>query len=251
MQKIYFENVVVFKNVSDEKIDNLSKQFLENDYCLLKDVLTDEIKEYLKNKITFHGNDLLTDKRQFYRSHHDEQCTDIIDNFLIAIHPFYEIILKKSLNDVRGFSMKYNDKSDLLPHYDNYDMPISSTICFFNEEKIEYPIYLDKDYFKNPYLYRLTVDDKSGIPYENKIKIDINEGDIGIFRGRNHLHWRDRLDIKDYRAILLHMQDYSYKGEHISYSTNADVNNIKNINEYFLTDLDSYEQFRKNYVMFF
>jgi hypothetical protein len=136
-------------------------------------------------------------------------------------------------------------------------MPISSTICFYNEDLVNYPLYIDKDYFNNPHLIRLTIDDKNGIPDNNKINLDINEGDIGIFRGRNHLHWREKIDIKSYKAILLHTEDYKYNNKLISYIHNnehcmkADVNNIKNINIYSLTDLDNYEKFRQDYVMYF
>jgi hypothetical protein len=154
--------------------------------------------------------------------------------------------------------MKYNACSELIPHYDNYNMPISSTICYHNDERIEYPLYIDKSYFNNPHPFRLTIDDKNGIPEQNKIKIELNEGDVGIFKGRNHLHWRDKKDIKDYRALLFHTEDYTYNSELLSYvhptdnkSTKCDINNIKNINTYALTDITSYDTFRRDYVMYF
>jgi hypothetical protein len=153
--------------------------------------------------------------------------------------------------------MKYNENSDCIPHYDNYNMPISSTICFYNEDKINYPLFIDTSYFNNPHPFRLTIDDKNGIPQDNRVKIDINEGDIGLFRGRNHLHWREKKYVKDYRALLLHTEDYTYNNKLVSYIFNdentikADINSVKNINTYSLTNIDSYEKFRYNYVMYF
>jgi hypothetical protein len=176
--------------------------------------------------------------------------------FLNEIKPAYSQLLNKKLTNFIGFAMKYNENSDCKPHYDNYNMPISSTICFKNEEKISYPLYIDSSYFNNPHTFRLTVDDKDNIPKENIEKIDINEGDIGIFRGRNHLHWRDKKYVKDYRAILCHTEDYSYNGNTISYIHKnedcfANISDIKNIDIYALTDINSYDTFRKNYVMYF
>jgi hypothetical protein len=256
MENIIFDNIKVFSFISLEKSNELLNFFNENDYVLLNNVLTDEIKIYLKENILFTKKNALNDARQFFREHNDEEASDFIKRFFVAIHPFYEFVLKKELTKIIGFCMKYNENSDCKPHYDNYNMPISSTICFYNEDKITYPLYIDKSYLNNPHPFRLTVDDKVGIPEENKIKIDINEGDIGIFRGRNHLHWRDKLPVKDYRALLCHTEDYKYDNKLISYifndnCTKANINNVKNINTYSLTDLNNYQQFRKDYVMYF
>ena len=256
MENIIFDNINVFKYISLEKSKELSDFFMNNDFLLLNDILTDEIKDYLKNNITFNKHNEINNKIQFYREHHDEDCNSFISRFFDTIKPFYEFILKKDLTRIIGFSMKYNENSDCKPHYDNYNMPISSTICFYNEDKINYPFYIDKAYFYNPHPFRLTVDDKDGIPKENKVQININEGDIAIFRGRNHLHWREKLPVKDYRALLCHTEDYKYNNKLISYISSdnckkADINNIKNINTYALTDLNNYEKFREDYVMHF
>ena len=255
MEPIFFDEIKVFSDISLDESKELALFFRLNDYLLLTNILTQEIKEYLRKMITFNNTIASNDKRQFYRDHADDECNELIKRFFLKIHPFYEFILKLDLSKMVGFSMKYNKNSDCLPHYDNYNMPISSTICFYNEDKASYPLYIDKSYFNNPHPLRLTVDDKNGIPEENKIKIDINEGDIGIFRGRNHLHWRDKLPVKDYRAILIHTEDYKYNDKLISYIDDkcikANIMNVKNINTFSLTDLDSYDEFRKDYVMYF
>jgi hypothetical protein len=256
---IFYNNIKVFNDIENpsEKADF----FIQNDYLLLKDVLTEDIKIYLKDRILFNKphddpSNEINDKRQFYRQHND--LGDEPNTFMSKLLPFYEFVLNKKLSPFLGFAMKYNSNSELIPHYDNYNMPISSTICYYNEDKIDYPIYIDKSYFNNPHPFRLTVDDVDGIPMQNKIKIDLNEGDIVIFRGRNHLHWRDKKFIKDYRAILLHTEDYTYNNKLISYifsaennCIKADINNIKNIGTYAVTDIDSYEQFRIDYAMHF
>lgn len=250
-----FKGIKIFKdenrNFNDEKLF-----FENNDYTVIKDILTDEIKDYLYNNIIYDSK-TLNDKMQFYREHNDPSCTNIIIEFYETIKPFYEHILDKKLTKFIGFSMKYNENSELMPHYDNYNMPISSNICYHNLEKIDYPIYIDNAYFNNPHPFRLTINDKKSIPEKNIIKINANEGDIVIFRGRNHLHWRDKKYIKDFRALLLHTEDYTYNGKLISYIHNtneykkADINNVKNINTYALNFIDDYETFRTNYMMYF
>ena len=252
MIPILFNDIKVFKEISEKEAMLLSDFFIKNDYVLLSQILTDEIKKHLYENVTFVDSNAINDYRQFFREHNDDSCSDFINAFYVAIHPFYEFILQKKVTQFIGFGMKYSEKSELKPHYDNYNMPISSTICFYNKDMINYPILLDKAYFQNPYPFRLTVDDAINIPKNNIIQIELNEGDIAIFRGRNHLHWRYKKYIIDYRALLLHTEDYMYNNELIGYTNqNADVNNIKNINIYALTDLTSYDKFRKDYVMYF
>jgi len=253
--ELYFDGIKIFKD-NCKNFDEERLFFEKNDYVIINDIITDELKKYLFDNISYDKN-VLNDKLQFYREHNNSECNFFLSKFLNTIKPFYDLVLKKKLSNFIGFSMKYNKDSELLPHYDNYNMPISSTICYWNEDKIEYPIYIDKSFFNNPHPFRLTVNDKKGIPKINIIKININEGDIVIFRGRNHLHWRDKKDIKDYRAILLHTEDYTYNGNLISYVENSDniikanINEVKNINIYGLTDINNYDTFRKNYIMYF
>jgi hypothetical protein len=247
MENIKIDEVQIFRELQENELNDIATFFEKNNYVLVKNILTNEIKNYLNNKITFNDNDsnALNDVRQFYREHNDTSCSETIHNFLNIVKPAYCLMLNKKLTNLIGFCMKYNENSDCLPHYDNYNMPISSTICFKNEDSISYPLYIDKTYFNNPHPFRLTIHDKDGIPKENIIKIDINEGDIGIFRGRNHLHWRDKKYVKDYRGILVHTEDYSYNGNTISYLHNehnfANINNVKNIGTYELTDVNNYD----------
>jgi hypothetical protein len=252
-----FRGIKVFNDI--ENINEKSHFFLENDYLLLKNVLTDEIKQFLYENVKF---DMPIENKEnpihssviFYSEH--STTPNIVGEFNEFLLPIYKVILNIDLTPFLGFSMKYNKTTDVLPHYDNYNMPISSTICFRNEDRIEYPIYIDKAYFNNPHPFRITIKNRDTIPIENILKFDLNEGDILIFRGRNHLHWRDNIYVKDYRAILLHTEDYTYNGKLISYvhpnkKDNADIQNIKNIDIRALTFIDSYETFRKDYVMHF
>jgi hypothetical protein len=254
---IYYKGIRVFNDI--ENRDQKALFFLENDYLILKDILTEDIKKYLQENIRFDSptdepSNPINDKLQFYRQHND--AGDDTGGFINVLLPFYEFLLNKKLTKMIGFAMKYNSNSELIPHYDNYNMPISSSICYHNEGNIEYPIYMDKAYFNNPHPFRLTVYDKDGIPEENRIKIVLNAGDIVVFRGRNHLHWRDKKHINDWRAVLVHTEDYTYNGELLSYihdntSIKSDIREIKNISTYALTDVDSYDKFRKIYAMHF
>ena len=141
---ITIEGIKVFNNIK-LNLDEEKIFFEQNDYVIIRDALTSEIKEYLYKNIEY-DKSVLDDKLQFYREHNKKESSNVINNFYQTIKPFYEFLLNKKLTNFLGFSMKYNENSDLLPHYDNYNMPISSSICYYNEDKIEYPIYIDKAY---------------------------------------------------------------------------------------------------------
>jgi len=50
MEDIYFDGINVFNEITLSESENFALFFKNNDYLLLKDILTDEIKTYLKIK---------------------------------------------------------------------------------------------------------------------------------------------------------------------------------------------------------
>ncbi len=187
------------------------------------------------------------DPRQFHRVHNDGACLDFINRFLAASRNYYSAILSADIAPTYAFAMKYIRNSDMEPHFDDFGNSISSTVCYhFTPEHLNNPIYLDRARFANPYPRRVTIKDRQGIPVENVVEMHLRAGDIAIFRGRNHLHWRDFIaDEMDYRALLLHYSDYKYKG---TFLTGSD--HIPQIDPTLL-DFESYDDFRRRYVMYF
>jgi hypothetical protein len=73
-----YNNIHIFNPIND--LLDKSIFFETNGYLLLKNVLTDEIKKYLKDNIYFDDScedprNPINDKRQFYRQHHDNGNT--------------------------------------------------------------------------------------------------------------------------------------------------------------------------------
>lgn len=120
-------------------------------------------------------------------------------------------------------------------------------MCYhFTPEHLNNPIYLDRARFENPYPRRVTIKDRRGIPVENVVELHLRAGDVAIFRGRNHLHWRDFVSEEmDYRALLLHFTNYKYKG--VLFTGSDQLPQIDPT----LLDFESYDDFRQRYVMYF
>lgn len=244
---VTLEGVRLFNDLSRESLASTVTFWKQNEYVFLRDALTDDAISLLMERVTYEEMTCVDDPRQFYRVHNDESCSGFIHKFLAASRSYYSAILSAELSPAYAFSMKYIKNSDMDPHYDNFNNPISSTICYhFSPEHLSNPIYVDRARFDNPYTHRVTVKDRDGIPVENVAEMNLRAGDIAVFRGRNHLHWRRLVsDEMDYRALLLHFFDYKYKGMLIN-----GTDQIPLINAHLL-DFENYDEFRRQYVMYF
>ena len=244
---IAFEGTPLFNDLTLQQISALASFWHANDYVLVRNALTAEAISLLERGISFEAGNAVEDPRQFHRVHNDEDNTPFVKSFLEAAKPFYELVLDTRIITSYAFAMKYIKNSDMHPHYDNHNNPISSTVCYhFTPGGVSNPLYLDKARFANPYPMRLTVTDRDGIPSENVVRLDLQPGDIAVFRGRNHLHWRDAVSTEmDYRALLLHFSDYSYKGT-MSHGRQI-VPHITGS----LVDMNNYDEFRSIYTMYF
>ena len=247
ISSITLDGVQLFKPVTNEQLISFSEFWRENDYLMIENALISDAMSLLKERIRYDAQKDLSEPNQFYRVHNDDECRNFISNLLQVAVGYYKLVLSTDLIASYAFAMKYIKNSDMHPHYDNYNNPISSTICYQSvPERVKNPLYVDRARFSNPYTIRLTVRDRAGIPERNVVRMDLKPGDIGIFRGRNHLHWRDAiLEELDYRAILLHFCDYKYKGAMSKASIS--VPNIAEKQLYF----DSYDEFRNTYIMYF
>ncbi|ADU13920.1 hypothetical protein [Asticcacaulis excentricus] len=242
----YINGVKIFNSKSIQEIEQLKAFWLENEYLKIENALTPEAVALIDKHVTFNHREALDDPRQFYRMHNDGECGDFIDQFHMAAHEYYELLLSSELLRCAAFAMKYVRNSDLLPHYDNILTQISSTVCYkFGPDGAENPLFLDRAKFLNPYQQRVTVKDKENIPSENIVRIDLKPGDLAIFRGRTHLHWREAIDGEmDFRAVLIHFSESQYNGTMLRPGPVEDI-------PYHLIDFDDYRAFREKYAVYF
>lgn len=244
---VTLDGVRLFKEVPREKLQSWINFWQQNEYLFLRDALTPDAVSLLQERITFEEMTCADDPRQFHRVHNDNVCLTFINRFLLASKSYYSAILSVDIAPAYAFAMKYIKNSDMEPHYDNFNNPISSTVCYhFTPEHLSNPIFVDRARFENPYPRRVTIKDRGGIPVENVVEMNLRAGDIAIFRGRNHLHWRNFVsDEMDYRALLLHYSDYKYKG-----SLLASADQVPHIDAT-LIDFENYDDFRRRYAMYF
>lgn len=208
--------------------------------------MTKEISELCQSIVLF-DNHTKNDSRQFYRNHHlkNENAEKLIGIIHAFSNKLFSTIIEANLYNTYSFAMNYIKGSDMDPHYDLLLNSISATVVFKGSNSYN-PIFIDKALFRNPYTHRLTIKDKSSIPVDNIIELNADFCDIVCFRGREHLHWRKKIDFdEDYRAFLIHFTDYSFDGK----SLQAPKEFPGMLHQ--LVDLNNYIEFRNNYAMFF
>ena len=74
------------------------------------------------------------------------------------------------------------------------------------------PLFIDPAKFNNPYLSRVTIS-TGHVGLKDKVAVNLIPGDLGIFRGREHLHWREHCHSEKFKAVLIHFFDYSINGK--------------------------------------
>ena len=197
-------NVNYLKELDDTKIEEYSTFYKQNDYVLIKDILTPEAINIFRNSENIEWDDeTLKDKLQFTRRHNTDMISNnIIKDFQEKTLDFYKKIIDNKLQKTCAFAINYNKDSYVFPHLDLIINEVSSTICFSSNE--DYPIFISSNFIENNYNHRYT-EYLENIPIDSIREMNIKPGDIGIFNGRNHLHWRNKQENNiNYSAILSH-----------------------------------------------
>lgn len=90
----------------------------------------------------------------------------------VWLQPIIEKSVSKKLYPTYSYARIYYKGSELQKHFDRESSEITATICL--EKDVDWPLYVKNE--------------------EGTIhKIDLEIGDMGLYSGRKHEHWRDPL----------------------------------------------------------
>jgi len=236
----------MFRELTLEEISTHKQELMNNDYTILRKIIKDP--DFFTDKITFPDG---FPNPKFGRRVSGPGSLPVIKDALYKFEDTIQKITPYVIEADYAFAMHYTEGSTLTSHYDNFNNLISCTAVYKSAEEI-YPIYLDKAKFSNPYPLRLVVDDIPGIPPENVARLDIAAGDIGVFKGRYHLHWRNKAPKgTETRAMLLHYNrlktHYVPRNVNIRYAKDTSDPTLKA----HPAQLKSYSKFRMDYDLYF
>ena len=216
-----------WRTLSPDELQHHHEQLFEMGFTIIREILTlsglDEINQHVSFDET-HG------ATQGYRKH-GSRDSKVIKSFHENLAEILARVLGPKNLPTYAFAMEYDENSFLPPHLELVTNEISSTLCFYREG--DYDLNIDRRRFENKYDGRYTASETWTVPDREVERIGLRLGDLGIFNGRNHFHWRDAQNISSFRwrGILFHfMQNYTVEDrlEQISWGTPEKENYMSN-----------------------
>jgi hypothetical protein len=117
----------------------------------------------------------------------------VMETLLIKLLPIMEKETNLKLNPNYSFARIYKKGDILHRHKDRFSCEISTTLNLGGDP---WPIYLEPS-------------GKGGL---KGIKVDLNSGDMLVYRGNELEHWREEFNGQDCGQVFLHYNDIKTKG---------------------------------------
>jgi len=191
--------------------------FKDNGYAVVRNVLTNQTAKFLekyfllKRKVydTLQSANYLPPNETIHGYYQDGQCKEDVfciygdpafDNLFDIVLPVLERETGLNLLPTYTYGRIYRKGSVLTRHKDRPSCEISATM---NLGGPSWPIYLDVDKTSGYF-------DKNDNYYagNNKgIEINLNPGDLMIYRGCDFEHWREEINEDDTCQIFIHFID--------------------------------------------
>jgi hypothetical protein len=130
----------------------------------------------------------------------------VMETLLVTLLPIMEKETGLKLNPNYSYARIYKKGDILHRHKDRFSCEISTTLNLGGDE---WPIYLSPN--ENVGL----PDEKKGITTESNskgVKINLNPGDMLIYRGNELEHWRESFKGKNCAQVFLHYNNIKTKG---------------------------------------
>jgi hypothetical protein len=179
--------------------------FTKNKFVVIKQVISPELTDFIYKYFlmkrtaayTLHKNNYFTDEKYYdvIGSWNDPQVPNayfhysdiVMETLLLKVHPVMEKITKLKLYPSYSYARIYNKGNILKKHTDRPSCEISTTINLGGDP---WPIYIKK---------------------QKNIKVDLNPGDMLVYRGCDLEHWRDEFKGEHCSQVFLHYKNKKTK----------------------------------------
>jgi hypothetical protein len=159
----------------EENIMNEVKIFKEKGYCIIKNIISNELRDVITQYALFDEmQDFKSEGSQMVNSlvpdAHSKYADPAMESMLLHLLPFMEKHTGLALKPTYSFYRVYRKNDILEPHKDRPSCEISATLCFnysYDDSKYTWPIYMDG------------------------YKAELYPGDMVIYRGCDLEHWRE------------------------------------------------------------
>ena len=149
------------------------EQFSTYGYCLIKNVLSQEILDLVTQYSLFDEmQDFSADGVQVPNAH-SKYADPLMESILLKLHPIMEENTNLRLHPTYSFYRVYRYGDELTVHKDRPSCEISATLCFnysYDDEKYSWPIFM------------------------NGFRADLKPGDMIVYKGCELDHWREKFN---------------------------------------------------------
>lgn len=195
--------------------------FKENKYTVIKQAIPKELANFcydyflLKRKVvqTLFANKIISPFNEMWGVWNDAQVPEtyshyadiVMETLLTKVQPIMEEKTELTLIPNYSYARIYKKGDVLKRHKDRFSCEISTTLNLGGDK---WPIFLEP--VKN-----VGVPGENGITSESNnpgIKVDLEPGDMLVYRGNILEHWRDAFDGENCGQVFLHYNDVNTPG---------------------------------------
>jgi len=193
--------------------------FKKNKYLIIKNAISEELAHFcynyfiIKRKVadTLFQTKYISSTTTDWGTFTDTQVPNtyshyadiVMETLLLKVKPIMEEKTKLNLIETYSYARIYKKGDILHKHKDRMSCEISTTLNLGGDK---WPIYI------NPKPNEGSFEDTKYIPSESKgIKIELNPGDMLVYRGCDLEHWRNSFKGNDCVQVFLHYNDLNSK----------------------------------------
>ena len=196
--------------------------FEKNGYTVIKKAISPEIADFvykyflLKRKVarTLFDEKYISPMTDYFGVWNDQQVPETYSHYgdiametlLTEVKPIMQKQTGLKLIETYAYARIYKKGDILLRHKDRFSCEISTTLNLGGDD---WPIYINPDKKEGG------VDNKTGAYKSSKSKgtrVDLNPGDMLVYRGNILEHWRDKFKGTDCGQVFLHYNNKATKG---------------------------------------
>ena len=195
--------------------------FEKNGYTVIKKAVSPEIADFvykyflLKRKVarTLFDTRYISPMTEYWGVWNDQQIPETYSHYgdvametlLTEVKPIMEKETKLKLIETYAYARIYKKGDILHRHKDRFSCEISTTLNLGGDD---WPIYINPNKEEGS-------QDKDGkyVPSKAKgVKVDLNPGDMLVYRGNFLEHWRDAFKGENCGQVFLHYNNKATKG---------------------------------------
>jgi len=195
--------------------------FEKNGYTVIKKAVSPEIAEFvykyflLKRQVarTLFDTKYISPMTEYWGVWNDTQIPETYSHYgdvametlLTEVKPIMEKETKLKLIETYAYARIYKKGDILHRHKDRFSCEISTTLNLGGDD---WPIYINPNKEEGS-------QDKDGkyVPSKAKgVKVDLNPGDMLVYRGNFLEHWRDAFKGENCGQVFLHYNNKATKG---------------------------------------